>query len=423
MLRPKGRAGNVLSPRHTLPPNTTCTYHFRGRPGDLVWLYFVSYSHQPLLTASNDPTPTSATTTQNTQTSRSIQSHNLTNSCSTRLRIWDGGGTESDVLLADHCDLDPPRLCDHTSLSNVTRVTRPCSPLESYVSTGPDLTMRHYSEDGTALHPATFRLKYEFVDTRMGGESWSGRRGEEPPPQPCSRVFRKTPSGDFSSPRNVFLFGRGGAKNLSCVYRIEAGSGEKIRLTLHNASFGETSLSCGTEHDPHTGRPKCASLPPFPGEEKRVSQLRILEVPWRDVKFSRACLCDNSTLSASGSRHIAYTSSTRIIELHFTVTRLNITEDFVDLYFHASFEIVRAPDCSRKQRLRGSGGEIEFVSPPRSRVDIYCEGLPWLVEAHENRSLFLLTWGTFLPLEPSPEDPVRCHTTNRVLLYSGRPAK
>jgi hypothetical protein len=206
------------------------------------------------------------------------------------------------------------------------------------------------------------------------------------------------------------------------VYRLEAGSGEKVRLTLHNASFGESS-SCVTESDPHTGRPKCASVTPPPGEEKRVSQLRILEVPWRDVKVSRACLCDNSTLSASGSRHLVFTSATRIIELHFTVTRLNITEDFVNLYFHASFETVRAPECPRKQRLRGSGGEIEFVNPPHSRADAYCEGLPWLVEAHENRSLFLLTWGTFLPLEPSPDDPARCHTTNRVLLYSGRPAK
>lgn len=421
MLRPRGRSGNVLSPRHTLPPNTTCTYRFRGKPGDLVWLYFVSYSHQ-LLTDNNEPAATSVPLGHNSPMSTSNQSPNLTNSCSTRLRIWDGGGTDSDVLLADHCDMETPRLCDHTSLSNLTRVTRPCSPLESYVSTGPDLTMRHFSEDGTALHPTTFRLKYEFVDTRMGGEPWAGRRGEEPPPQPCSRVFRRTRSGEFASPRNVFLFGRGGARNLSCVYRLEAGAGEKIQLTLHNASFGESPW-CVTEADPHTGQPKCASVPPPPGEEKRVSQLRILEVPWRDVKISRACLCDNSTLSASGSRHIVFISSTRIIELHFTVTRLNISEDFVDLYFHGSFEIVRAPECQRRQRVRGSGGEIEFVSPPRSRLDAHCEGLPWLVEAHENRSLFLLTWGTFLPLEPSPEDPARCHTTNRVLLYSGRPAK
>lgn len=47
--RPKGRAGHVLSPRHTLPPNTTCSYRFQGQPGDLVWIYFVSYSHRALM--------------------------------------------------------------------------------------------------------------------------------------------------------------------------------------------------------------------------------------------------------------------------------------------------------------------------------------------------------------------------------------
>lgn len=74
-----------------------------------------------------------------------------------------------------------------------------------------------------------------------------------------------------------------------------------------------------------------------------------------------------------------------------------------------------------------TGGELRFVSPPLSRPDIYCEGLPWLVEARENRSLFLLTWGWFLPLEPSPvselSDQSKCPTTNRLLLYTGWPPK
>lgn len=64
--RTRGRSGYVSSPRHTLAPNTTCTYHFRGHPRDHIWLYFVSYSHTPLLP-------------------------NNTHNCSTRLRIWDGG--------------------------------------------------------------------------------------------------------------------------------------------------------------------------------------------------------------------------------------------------------------------------------------------------------------------------------------------
>lgn len=44
----RGRMGKVLSPRHTLPPNTTCTYHFHGQPNDLVWISFTSYHLQML---------------------------------------------------------------------------------------------------------------------------------------------------------------------------------------------------------------------------------------------------------------------------------------------------------------------------------------------------------------------------------------
>lgn len=43
----------------------------------------------------------------------------------------------------------------------------------------------------------------------------------------CSRTF-KNRRGEFRSPRNVFLHGRGGAKNLSCLYRFEASVGETV---------------------------------------------------------------------------------------------------------------------------------------------------------------------------------------------------
>jgi hypothetical protein len=43
----------------------------------------------------------------------------------------------------------------------------------------------------------------------------------------CSRTFRSR-RGEFRSPRNVFLHGRGGAKNLSCLYRFEANVGEQV---------------------------------------------------------------------------------------------------------------------------------------------------------------------------------------------------
>lgn len=43
----------------------------------------------------------------------------------------------------------------------------------------------------------------------------------------CSRTF-KNRRGDFRSPRNVFLHGRGGAKSLNCLYRFEANLGEQV---------------------------------------------------------------------------------------------------------------------------------------------------------------------------------------------------
>lgn len=48
--------GRILSPRHTLPPNTTCTYYFHGfQPTDRVWIYFTNYHLQILQPATTTP--------------------------------------------------------------------------------------------------------------------------------------------------------------------------------------------------------------------------------------------------------------------------------------------------------------------------------------------------------------------------------
>lgn len=388
-LKSKNRFGSISSPRHTLPPNTTCTYRFQGRATDHIWLQMASYWHEPLLPGQSD-------------------------TCPTRLRIWDGGGT----MLGDHCN--KPKICDHSALRNHSRLTRPCSPEESYISSTNSVIMQYYSKPGTAVHPSKFLIHYEFVDISLGGRPWVNLDKEERSRfRYCSRLFKGVQSGLISSPKNVFMFARGGAKSLACLYRIEAEPGEKISFTLYNVSFGSNSNCQNTLH-PYTDQYVCSH---YDNLMSRQSELVISELPWRDVRIQKSCFCDNSTLNKLPSGVYALESVARVLELRYKVFYMNSSEDFFDIYFHARFRIFRKSDCPRRQRIRGSGGEIQMVHPPQKRTDTFCDGLPWVVEARENRSLFILTWGHFLPLSPAPDETIRCHTRNRILLYSGSPPR
>jgi hypothetical protein len=451
---PTLRSGILSSPRHTLPPNTTCIYHFVGRAGDRIWIAFESYWHQTLLPPPGErplpPPPGSSSKISKSPptTTKPPMTKTKLGTCATWLKIWEPLTARS---IAEHCD-SSPRLCDHAMLANASRITRPCASHESYLSSGSSLELEHKSLPGTALHPAAFRLRYEFVDTRLAGELWKGSIPFGEHSTRCTRLLRHPPM-KFSSPKNVFLFGRGGNANLSCVYRLEAPAGRVVRITLRRASFGEDSISrCATRPDPHTGRPKCVNIQSEP--DGRWSELRLIEVPWRDVRTTPSCVCDNSSVG------LEYESASRVLELHFIVQGMNASEDYADFHFEASFDSLPAgaSDCARKRRLRGSGGEIhldgppapptlppgleEITRPPPKRSS-GCAHLPWLLEATENHSLFVLTWGSLLPLEPvlpaqsissssglpvaaastSDTEAIKCPTQNRILLYTGRPAR
>ncbi|XP_018785466.1 PREDICTED: uncharacterized protein LOC108966827 [Bactrocera latifrons] len=541
----RGRMGRIVSPRHTLPPNTTCTYHFHGYPGDLIWLSFTSYNLQILQQTIHDnntlgradlppwitrlrmwdsygtyvssktttttglppspppvvssaaggkpttlnqssygnyyysaqnpklgknirvnidnawnpvdtyiygPTQSSIFNNENkysgyqqagtgvggkqsggivnggisgikeslnyiSGSSSSKSSKDATSAEKTSVSLMSSKGKRR--LMLEIYDYETPKLCDHTAISNNAlgfNKLRPCSPLESYVSSGRDLKLEFHTHTGTALFPAQFSLNYEFVDTEQGGESWPGRRGEDPVPPLCSRVFRKR-KGNIQVPRNVFLYGRGGAKNLTCLYRFEAGSSERVRLVLHNVTFGE-GTTCTTDSDLHTGRPRCNQLDP----EGRITELRLFDVPFRDVKIQLGCFCDNSSTLYSNAP-LTFISNSRVMELTFTINRLNISEDFADVFFFASYEFKRVSECRKRLKLKGSGGEDEIKYPMKSQ-DSSCEGLSWCIEAQTlEHSLFVQTWGSYLPIDPTSEDAMRCHTKNRLIIYAGRPLK
>jgi len=151
-------------------------------------------------------------------------------------------------------------------------------------------------------------------------------------------------------------------------------------MVLYNVSFGDSS-TCMTESDPHSGRPRCTPMDSSPNEpEQRIGELKIFDVPYRDVKIPMGCFCDNT--SSMYNAPLTFQSNSKTMELSFTVTKLNVSEDFADIYFYASYEIIRVPDCRKKMRLKGSGGDDDMEFPLRSQ-DSTCEGIPWYIEAQQ----------------------------------------
>lgn len=63
----EGVSGELDSPRHTLPPNTVCRYHFQGRRNEIVWITFSKYHSAVDQSAFEAPSE-----------------------CAPQLRIWDG---------------------------------------------------------------------------------------------------------------------------------------------------------------------------------------------------------------------------------------------------------------------------------------------------------------------------------------------
>lgn len=60
-------SGELDSPKHTLPPNTVCRYHFQGRRHEIVWITFTKYHAAVDQSVFEAPTE-----------------------CFPQLRIWDG---------------------------------------------------------------------------------------------------------------------------------------------------------------------------------------------------------------------------------------------------------------------------------------------------------------------------------------------
>lgn len=119
-------------------------------------------------------------------------------------------GQNSTNVIARFCRGSVPRSCDHGMLNMSS--SRPCTLSESFVSSSDFVTLELKTTESTVLRPLQFALKYEFVDFLQDGVPFAGEHD-------CNRRFsssqiEKKGAHPVRSVRNIFLFGRGGAKHL-----------------------------------------------------------------------------------------------------------------------------------------------------------------------------------------------------------------
>ena len=408
--------GVVRNVAHALPANSTCTYRFVGRPGEVVWLTFRKFEvvhHKEDIYRAPD--------------------------CLNRMSLHDPARKSGQ--LREFCESSPPRLCDYSYLESFGRGSgkgdfRACvGDNETYVSWGNELSLELRAGESTAVTAVNFVVAYEFVETAQAGEDRIGHaRGSGR--WSCDRVFdgasyfrRRSPTRlddfPFATPRNVFLFGRGGRTNLRCAYTFRGGAGqERVRLRIAKIGSGAggggssaagAQCSSSTEHDLLPG---LCSGP----DDERAPRLRIYisEVPGGGTAapVRQHCLCEE--VSYEGD--VSFLSNTSTLLLEFVAENMRPDQDYDDFFLEGTFSFVHESSCQLNSVATGAGGEILL------KRSTFCNDQPWVIKASQpGKYIFLKVTGSVIyqgrsdggDLRNFTSRPRGCLTGDRIYIYTG----
>ncbi|KAL3274629.1 hypothetical protein HHI36_016010 [Cryptolaemus montrouzieri] len=352
--------GIVENPLHSLPPNTTCNYHFRGQSKEIIWISFIKYH------VTNE------------------RSDFNTGDCDVQLQIWDGDMKNENTvpLIGQFCKDDKPKLCDHTLLKNSSREPRPCGLAESYISSGSDLTISQSIRYGSVLYPVSFVLRYEFIDL--------GQEGVQVSRNPCDRLLRGE-SGRISSPKITFLYGRGGQQDLSCTYHFESSEYQKLKITFSKMGFG--NKECFSSYNADLDRWICN----IRSYSNGIASIKIAEYPWSDIEITRGCFCNNISEPLT-----IITKTARKVMITFSVSNMLMNEDYRSYFFEATYEYIpiqNEPNCIniwKLRKLKGSSGEItvnnndyHLKTSEDNHTITFCNQQPWLIEPEDALNNFI----------------------------------
>ncbi|XP_028967208.1 uncharacterized protein LOC100902960 [Galendromus occidentalis] len=361
------RRGRIYTPNHTIPPNTTCSFHFKGRGiHDRVWLYFLSYFVEDKQRWSN------------------VEKCDVAS-----LEIVDVGAqalfqdsnSSMDLSVRRFCEKTSPRICARAAEFPQNIPLRPCRlPDDSYLSTGSDLIIRQkfYKSSDIPLRRSSFIARYEFVDTEQAGVDMGPHHG------PCHRHFQSSTSkfGHFASPKNVFMYGRGGSENITCSYYFSGMASEKLRIYLTNLNLPTTQ--CSHFYDEATQRYTCRMISSRPNGP-RISMIQVTD-HWGETFTPMGCFCNTTSQLR---KPILIESVGNNVTLSFTVQGMSALEDFNNFSFEASYEFRPATSCEGgTARSNGSEGELTFVAKDVNSQDtpLRCR---WYIESSPKKYLYL----------------------------------
>lgn len=387
----KMRSGVILTPTHTIPTNSSCSYSFSStRPDDRLWVYFASY-YVPDLNHWNSEEQCSASRLE-------IYGANVGERTANDTLLIDVGdqlqtetwskNTSTDCL--KFCEKSSPRVCGRATDSHNYLPAIPCTyPEESYLSATSQLTIKQHHFKASNMYSAgsAFVARFEFVDTKEYGQPVEGT--------PCDRLFvsADSPRGELRSTRNLFHFGRGGSRDMTCSYRFVGRNNQKLRL--HLTSFRLNSTNCRHAMDPVSGLYNCRASPSV--VEPRTASLMVLDTIKKE-EISIGCFC-------SGQRYghekaITFDLIGSEVILNLTVTGMRSSDDSADFAFEAKYEFVEGGQCQAHAMVQtnlGRGGELIY-SVPTAHQFVGNEAVKcrWLVEGSPGKHLYLKFKG-YLP--------------------------
>ncbi|CAG0885430.1 unnamed protein product [Darwinula stevensoni] len=215
---------------HWYPPDTKCSYLIKGRPNEIVRLYFpnlrIKTPSAPIMKTGED--------------------------CVEFLTIFDSTEPEPSKILKMFCDTYSKPLENH-----------------DFVSSGNALLVQFESLIGSYESPSIeLWAHFDFFQDL--------HYGEPVPHTLCDEVFADNgrPTGEFASPPNTLVYKRG--EDFGCTYKFVADGRrhKRVKIVLDMVSFGRSETPC------------------FDCETDRRDKL-ILWDPSSTMKSQRICLCEN----------------------------------------------------------------------------------------------------------------------------------